>query len=95
MKAIFTEFAANEFREAQSFYELEVKDLGKEFKKELIILVKRILKYPEAYPVLHGEVRKCVIRKFPFNLFYSIEDDFILILSVAHQHRKPFYWADN
>lgn len=84
MKVLFTELAAKEFRESQSFYEIEVQGLGNEFKKEIITSIKRILKYPEAYPVLRSDVRK-----FPFNVFYSIENDFILILSIAHQHRKP------
>ena len=91
MEVIFSEFAVKELSEAYSFYELEIEGLGEKFTDEIIISTKRISKFPEAFPILKNEVRKCVIRKFPYNLFYSIEKDFILILSVAHQHRKPLY----
>ena len=94
MKVIFTEIAAKEFLEAQSFYELEIQGLGKEFKNEIIKTVKRISIFPDAYPLLQYGIRKCVVRKFPYNLYYSVESDFILILSVAHQHRKPFYLTE-
>lgn len=91
MKVIFTEIAAKNFLEGQSFYEMEFQGLGKEFKNEIIKTVRRISIFPDAYPLLQYGIRKCVVRKFPYNLFYSIENDFILILSVAHQHRKPSF----
>ena len=53
---------------------------------------KRISENPEAWSVEHGEVRKCILHKFPYKLLYSIEKDFIFIIAIAHQHRKPDYW---
>lgn len=88
MRIIFTELAAKEFSEAESFYEIELQGLGVEFSNEITKSVKRISNFPESYPIIKNE-----IRKFPYNLFYSIENDFVLIISIAHQHRKPFYWA--
>lgn len=95
MEVIFSEFALKELNEVYSFYELEIEGLGEKFTDEIVSSTKRISNFAEAFPIITNEVRKCVIRKFPFNLFYSIEKDFILILSVAHQHRKPFYWAQS
>lgn len=65
MKVIFTELAARELFEARSFYELEVKGLGKAFSNEIDKAIKRISKFPEAWPLLGNEIRKCVVRKFP------------------------------
>jgi len=93
MEVIFSETAVKELNEAYSFYELEIEGLGEKFTDEIISSTHRISKFPDAFPIIKNEVRKCVIRKFPFNLFYSIEKNFIFVLSVAHQHRKPFYWA--
>jgi hypothetical protein len=47
-----------------------------------------------AWSVERGEIRKCLLHKFPYKLLYSIEADHILILAVAHQHREPEYWTD-
>ena len=94
MKIVFTELAVKELNETHSFYELEMEGLGEEFSKEMVRVTKRIAKFPEAYPITKNDIRKCVVRKFPYNLFYTIEKDFILILSIAHQHRRPFYWVN-
>ena len=94
MKIIFTELAAKELLQARSFYEVEVTGLGEKFSSEIKSALKRISNFPTAWPILKNEIRKCIVRKFPYNLFYSIEQDFILILAIAHHHRKPYYWLD-
>jgi len=30
--------------------------------------------------------------KFPYKLLYSVEKDHVLVIAIAHQHRKPDYW---
>jgi toxin ParE2 len=53
---------------------------------------KRIAEYPETWSLERGDIRKCLLHKFPYKLLYSIEKDHIIIIAVAHQHRKPEYW---
>lgn len=38
--------------------------------------------------------RKAVLRKYPFNLIYSLLNENIYILAIAHQNREPEYWID-
>lgn len=40
------------------------------------------------------DIRKCIVNKFPFNILYSIEGDYILVIAIAHHHRSPDYWID-
>ncbi len=68
--------------------------LGRRFKAEVRQTVKRIKSYPQAWPVERGEVRKCFVHKFPYTIFYSLQKQTIVILAIAHQHRKPGYWID-
>lgn len=77
------------------YYELESIGLGKLFYNEVAKAIERIIYYPEVWAKEHKEIRKCLIRKFPYKVLYSIEKDFILVLAIAHQHRKPFYWIDD
>jgi len=92
MKVVFSKYAELELYDATNFYELEFKGLGRRFKKEVQNAAKIIAEYPEALSVERGEVRKCLLHKFPYKLLYSIEEDHIFIIAVAHQHRKPDYW---
>ena len=93
MKVVFSGIAKQELEDSVRYYELEFPGLGTKFKDEVRKAVKRIVDYPGAWSVERGEVRKCLLHKFPYKLLYSIESDHILVIAVAHQHRKPDYWV--
>ncbi len=94
MRILFTEYAKWELEDAVSYYELVHSGLGKRFEVEVKQAVSRIAQYPEAWSVERGEIRKCIMHKFPYKLLYSIEKEHILIIAVAHLHRKPGYWIN-
>ena len=92
-RIIFTRYAKQELEDAVRYYELEYSGLGKRFKEEVERAALRIAEYPQAWSVDRGDVRKCLLHKFPYKLLYSIEEDHILVIALAHQHRKPDYWV--
>ncbi len=94
MNVVFSEIAHQELIEAVRFYDREFSGLGRRFREEVKKAVQRIAKYPEAWSIEKGEIRKCLLAKFPYKLLYSIEKDVVLIIAVAHQHRKPEYWIE-
>lgn len=94
MKVIFSKYAKLELKEAAHFYELTHEGLGRRFKEEVKKAVLRIAEYPVAWPVECGDVRKCLLHKFPYKILYSIEDNHIFIIATAHTHRRPGYWID-
>ena len=94
MIVIFSKLAQLELTDAVYYYELEYEGLGQRFKDEVRKAALRISQYPRAWSVERGEIRKCLLHKFPYKLLYSIEADHIFIIAVAHQHRKPDYWVD-
>lgn len=90
---IITE-AELELDDAYDYYEYELEGLGKRFLEEFKRGVNRILNHPYAWSLVQDNVRKCVLKKFPYNIIYAIEENLIIILAIAHQHRKPYYWID-
>jgi toxin ParE2 len=36
----------------------------------------------------------CRMNRFPYSVIYALENDELVVLAIAHQHRKPFYWRD-
>ena len=93
MRVVFTRIAAQELDDAVRFYELEYAGLGRRFKEEVRKAALRVVEYPSAWSLERGEIRKCLLHKFPYKLLYSIEADHILVIAIAHQHRKPDYWV--
>ncbi len=93
MRVIFTRIAIQELEDAARYYELEHSGIGRRFKEEVEKSALRIAKYPNSVVHRAGEVRKCLLHKFRYKLMYFVEEDHILVIAVAHQHRKPIYWV--
>lgn len=94
MKVLFSEFAKQELDDAVNYLEMEFEGLGESFKNEVRLAVERIRKHPLAWSTERGDVRRCLLHRFPYKLLYSIEPDHIFVIAVAHQHRQPDYWID-
>jgi len=84
--------AEAELNEAVSFYEAAETQLGEEFLLEVFATIRTILSHPRAWPVLEGEVRRCLVNRFPYAVLYSIEPDRVFVLALMHLHRRPGYW---
>jgi hypothetical protein len=94
MQVIFSELAKTELIEAVNHYDLQFSGLGKRFKSEVEKAILRIIDYPLAWSIELGDIRKCLLHKFPFKILYSIEPNHIFIIAIAHQHRRPNYWIN-
>lgn len=94
MKIEFLEAAQAELNDAFEWYEAQQKNLGMQFINEFEAAVKRISTYPKSYVLIGNEVRRCLIKRFPYGILYGIDADTIVIIAVAHLHRKPNYWVD-
>lgn len=66
--------------------------LGEDFSLEVNATVQNILSYADAWPIVEDDVRRCLTRRFPYGVLYSIETDRVYILAVMHLHRHPDYW---
>lgn len=62
------------------------------FLLELNQAVEKISAAPERWPLHEKEVRKYVLPRFPFILFYRIFNQEIKVIAVAHTKRRPGYW---
>jgi len=84
-----------EFKEAVTHYELEQNGLGDRFRREVLRSISRIRQFPAAYQTFSLNTRRCLISKFPYGIIYhySPERDEIVIVAIAHLHRRPDYWA--
>jgi plasmid stabilization system protein ParE len=64
--------------------------LGLDFAAEINVFLRRIAEMPEQFPQIRGEIRRAVLRRFPYTLhFLIIEPDRIVVLAVFHVKRNP------
>ena len=84
--------AEGEFRDAVIWYEHQRSGLGSEFILCIDEAVERVRRNPEAYPKVHESIRRIVVRRFPFALFYEISSADIRVLAIFHSRRDPSRW---
>ena len=92
MKFLFHPEAETEFAQAIEYYEEKEEGLGYDFAVEVYITIERILAYPKAWPFLEGEIRRSLVKRFPYGILYAEEDKEIFIVAVMHLHRDSEYW---
>ena len=94
MNLIFDPLAAKEFEEAFDYYEAQEIGLGERFRIEIWSAINIIECYPESGEEVRPKIRKISIRRFPYKLIYSLRDNVIYIIAVAHGYRQPDYWIN-
>lgn len=92
MKIEFLEIAETELDQAYQWYETQQKSLGLQFLNEIDSSFRRIATYPESFVLISNGIRRCLVKRFPYGILYCIDCDKIIIVAVAHLHRKPYYW---
>jgi plasmid stabilization system protein ParE len=86
--------ARAELEDAVRYYEAQQRGLGDEFAREVARTIQRILKHPRAWEKLSRSTRRCRTNRFPYGVIYLARRGSILIVAVAHLHRKPTYWRE-
>lgn len=95
MKPVFFHAEAEaEVRSAIAYYESQRLGLGGEFRTEMEATVGRIQRNPKTFsPYDDRGTRKCLLRRFPYTIYYVEFEEFLWVAAVAHQRRRPGYWA--
>jgi len=74
MKIVFSKFAQKEMEDAALFYELEFKGFGKEFRNEVKKAALRLVRYPRAWSIIKGDIRKSLLHRFPYGELCKTRD---------------------
>jgi len=96
VRVAFHSEAAEEIAAAAEWYETAQAGLGAASLGEALRAVVAISESPEAWPVVirMRNVRKFLLARFPYALYYVPRKGEIAVLAVAHGRRRPGYWRD-
>ena len=92
MKVRFHPAAVDEFEEAALYYASQKPGLDLRFIEGVQAAIRAASEAPTRRRVFEREVRRCLVRVFPYAVLYSIEADHILVIAVMHCRREPGYW---
>jgi plasmid stabilization system protein ParE len=81
--------AEQDLVDAQKWYEEQRSGLGEEFRITVDGLISRILERPRLYPEVYRKVRRAVMRRFPYLLYFILTDDVVVVIGCLHSRRNP------
>jgi plasmid stabilization system protein ParE len=77
---------------AARWHETKRRGLGREFLKEVEAAFTRIAENPKPYAELHRSIRRALLRRFPFGVFYHLSGGIAVVVAVMHSSRDPNEW---
>lgn len=90
---LFSDVASDADVEAAfEWYESEQPGLGLEFLDEVRAAYTRILDGPLKYQELRSGIRRALTRRFPYAIYFSLENDLIVVIAVLDTARDPAEW---
>ena len=84
--------ARADIAEAFRWYEERSRGLGSEFVRAISLAYRAIERSPEQFPIVVDDIRKAVLRRFPYTIYFVILPRRISVIGVMHARRHPKRW---
>jgi plasmid stabilization system protein ParE len=89
---VFRAAATLDVEAAYEWYESQRRGLGGEFRTEVDAAVELISGTPLAFPLVRRNIRRALLRRFPYALYYRIVGDQAVVEACIHGKRHPRAW---
>lgn len=86
---VFRPEVREELDQAYSWYENQQAGLGDEFLDCIDKILNQICQMPEAYPIVYRDIRRSVIRRFPYAVYYRIISSRVIVTAIFHGRQDP------
>lgn len=94
MRVTLTQTARRDIESAAEWYEQHREGLGLEFTDCVLDAIEGIAEHPLAYRKIVEDVRRCIIKRFPYALWYRVETEGNIVIACLHHKRNPKLAAD-
>ena len=81
-----------EIQNAANWYEDRVAGLGAAFVEEVDKCFESIRSAARRYPVVHREIRRALLKRFPYAIYFVLRNGSVIIIGCMHTHRDPKRW---
>ncbi len=92
LPVVFRRRFQNDLGAGFDWYEEQRPGLGEQFLSAVRSTLESIELYPELFISVHGDVRRAIVSRFPFAIFYLVEPRRVVVLRVLHTARDPKLW---
>ena len=86
--------ARDEYREAALYYLKDSPRIAAAFVEQIEAGIALIRENPGTWRAIRSDVRRYLVRQFPFGIYYTVEKDEVIVWAIMHLHRQPGYWQE-
>jgi hypothetical protein len=91
-KLFIKPFAELNATDAANWYNLKLEGLGNEFLLALEAKINTIRRNPKQFKIVYKNIRRALMERFPYGIFFIIENDVVYVLAIVHTRRSPAVW---
>jgi len=84
--------AAADIEDAYQWYERRRDGLGDEFLASVSSCLESIVLQSQQYPIVYRDLRRALLQRFPYGIFYRVSADQVLVVACFHARRNPKLW---
>lgn len=86
--------AETDITDGSLWYETQSPGLGSDFLRSVDACLADIARAPQRFPVVHRNMRRALIRRFPYGVFFVDSDDTVEVVACLHARRDPRQWSE-
>ena len=91
-RVVVRRLAQSEIAEAFEWYRERSISAAGDFLAEVDRALAEIERDPERFPVVHGRLRRMLLQRFPYGVYFKVYEQTISVIGVIHGHRHPDVW---
>jgi toxin ParE1/3/4 len=93
MQLIILSDAEKELQDTVDYYNDQLPGLGDQFYYEVLKAFDLILRFPSGWAKTGENIRKFILKRFPYLVLYVVHEQEIVVNAIAHQHRHPDFYT--
>ncbi|HSI59270.1 MAG TPA: type II toxin-antitoxin system RelE/ParE family toxin [Ideonella sp.] len=78
---------------AFDWYREKSSKAGNAFRAEVLGVFDLLSEDPGRWAVWDGDIRRFVMKRYPYTVYFEIDEAIVRILAVGHHRRAPRYWS--
>jgi plasmid stabilization system protein ParE len=91
-KVVIRPSAAADIESAFAWYEAQEPGLGSQFREQLRLCFALVARQPSLYQIVHKDVRRMLLKRFPYGVYFKEFPEAIVIVACMHSSRNPQRW---
>jgi len=92
LPVVWTPEANEDLLEARAWYDNIRQELGERFALAVEATVEPLAEHPLQFPVVYRSRRRAGVRRFPYGIFFEVQDSRIVVIACFHGRRNPRHW---